>query len=121
VLQQHLFSLSIFIIFPQKIIGAFPFHHFDNVKQPAASKTDPCRPLVDQRSETVVALLFSAATGDATAMRRFFMSGMDMTVCDYDKRTALHLAAAEGHSECVEFLVKECGVDPNAKDRCSIV
>lgn len=27
-------------------------------------------------------------------------------MCDYDKRTALHLAASEGHTELVKFLVK---------------
>ena len=28
--------------------------------------------------------------------------GLDMSLCDYDGRTALHLAAAEGQLACVE-------------------
>ena len=35
---------------------------------------------------------------------------------DYDKRTAIHLAASEGHIQMVLYLI-EAGVDPNPKDR----
>ena len=48
---------------------------------------------------------------------RHRLSGMDMTLCDYDGRTALHLAAAEGHLECVAFLLEHCNVPHNPKDR----
>nr|CAD7463921.1 unnamed protein product [Timema tahoe] len=50
-------------------------------------------------------------------MRRHRLSGMDMTLSDYDGRTALHLAAAEGHFDCVEFLLEHCRVPHNCKDR----
>lgn len=42
---------------------------------------------------------------------------MDMTLSDYDGRTALHLASAEGHVDCVEFLLKHCDVPYNVRDR----
>ena len=35
---------------------------------------------------------------------------MDMSQQDYDRRTALHLASAEGHIECVRYLVEKCQV-----------
>lgn len=36
---------------------------------------------------------------------------------DYDKRTALHLAAAEGHIETVKFLVNIARVKVDPRDR----
>lgn len=40
-----------------------------------------------------------------------------MSLSDYDGRTALHLAASEGHLECVKFLITQCGVPHSMKDR----
>ncbi len=40
-----------------------------------------------------------------------------MNLGDYDGRTALHLAAAEGHLRCVRFLLEECKVKHDCKDR----
>ena len=42
-----------------------------------------------------------------------------MSNANYDGRTALHLAAAEGHASCVKFLVETCKLNPLAKDRYS--
>ena len=45
------------------------------------------------------------------------LAEQDMSIADYDGRTALHLAAAEGHIECVKFLLEKCHVPPYPKDR----
>ena len=44
------------------------------------------------------------------------MPGYDLNLGDYDKRTAIHLAASEGNYEMVKWLV-ENGADVNAVDR----
>jgi glutaminase len=94
----------------------FNFHRYDNLKH-AVNKQDPRRHKYETKGLNIVSLLFSAAAGDVTAMRRYKLSGVDMTQTDYDNRTALHLAAAEGHLDCVDFLLKYCAVPPSPVDR----
>lgn len=65
----------------------------------------------------MVNLLFAAYSGDVSALRRFALSAMDMEQKDYDSRTALHVAAAEGHTDVVKFLIEACKVNPFVKDR----
>ena len=48
---------------------------------------------------------------------RFALLGMDMSLADYDGRTALHLASAEGHVGVVKFLLEKCKVSPHVVDR----
>ncbi|XP_011496078.1 PREDICTED: glutaminase kidney isoform, mitochondrial [Ceratosolen solmsi marchali] len=102
--------------FCEELVGEFNFHRYDNLKH-AANKKDPRRHKYETKGLSIVNLLFSAASGDVTAMRRHRLSGMDMTLSDYDGRTALHLAASEGHLDSVKFLIEQCGVPHNPKDR----
>lgn len=41
---------------------------------------------------------------------------VDVNVWDYDRRSPLHIAAAEGREECVDLLL-QCGANPMFKDR----
>uniref|UniRef100_A0A2K6PZW5 glutaminase n=1 Tax=Rhinopithecus roxellana TaxID=61622 RepID=A0A2K6PZW5_RHIRO len=102
--------------FCQKLVSLFNFHNYDNLRH-CARKLDPRREGGEVRNKTVVNLLFAAYSGDVSALRRFALSAMDMEQKDYDSRTALHVAAAEGHIEVVKFLIEACKVNPFVKDR----
>lgn len=50
-------------------------------------------------------------------MQMFAVSGYNFDSADYDGRTALHIAAAEGQLEVCKFLLERCHVGLNPKDR----
>merc|ERR1719267_53657 len=50
-------------------------------------------------------VLFAAAQGDVQALLSAINAGTDVFAGDYDKRTSLHLAAAEGHEEALRLLI----------------
>ena len=45
-----------------------------------------------------------------------FVRGVPLGIADYDLRTPLHLAAAEGHLKVVEYFIAQ-GVELNPRDR----
>jgi len=53
----------------------------------------------------VIELLFAAADNNVDGIRQLIAKGVPVNAGDYDSRTALHLAAAEGHFESVEYLL----------------
>lgn len=53
----------------------------------------------------IAAWCFAAANGDGGLIRRMMSNGMSVNATDYDKRSALHLAAVEGKLEVVELLL----------------
>ena len=46
-------------------------------------------------------------------------AGADANACDYDARTALHIAAADGNLSAVKVLVEQGGAELGVKDRCA--
>lgn len=46
-------------------------------------------------------LCTAAAQGNAELIRRYIKAGINVNAADYDKRTALHIAAAEGNLDVV--------------------
>ncbi|KAM8976706.1 glutaminase liver isoform, mitochondrial [Pelodytes ibericus] len=104
------------IHFCRELVSLFNFHNYDNLKH-CVRKLDPRREEREVQNKTVVNLLFAAYSGDVSALRRFALSAVDMEQKDYDSRTALHVASAEGHIEVVKFLTEGCRVNPFVEDR----
>ncbi|KAJ8371955.1 hypothetical protein AAFF_G00298280 [Aldrovandia affinis] len=104
------------IHFCQELVSLFNFHNYDNLRH-FAKKLDPRRQARDDQDRSVVNLMFAAYSGDVSALRRLALSMMNMEHKDYDSRTALHVAAAEGHVDAVLFLTEHCKVNPFLKDR----
>ena len=63
-----------------------------------------------------VLMCSAAAIDDVNALKTLVRRGVDPDLGDYDGRTALHLASAEGHLASVRYLLDQ-GADPNVVDR----
>ncbi|XP_065817612.1 glutaminase kidney isoform, mitochondrial isoform X2 [Labrus bergylta] len=104
------------IHFCQDLVSHFNFHNYDNLRH-FTKKHDPRRKSDGDPHKSVINLMFAAYRGDVGALRRFALSAVNMEQTDYDSRTALHIAAAEGHLEAIIFLTEICKVNPHMKDR----
>ncbi|KAJ7350997.1 hypothetical protein OS493_037354 [Desmophyllum pertusum] len=103
--------------FCKELVNLFDFHNYDLKGASSGRKLDPRRRKAEVQGEKVVYLLYAASYGDVTALRRYYLSGTDMTLEDYDGRTALHVSAAQGCLEVVKFLLEHCNVPADPKDR----
>ena len=59
----------------------------------------------------------AAFCGDVARLRALVGTGLDVNRGDYDHRTALHLAASEGHTETIRILSEEFNADCDVVDR----
>jgi len=98
--------------FARKLIGEYRLHLYDGVMT-GGERIDPRLPLARWRASQVSSALWAASTGDMRTLRRLHEEQVNLEDGDYDKRTPMHLAAAEGHIEVVKFLL-ENGIKPVA-------
>ncbi|CAC5360680.1 unnamed protein product [Mytilus coruscus] len=83
----------------------------------AASKSGEAPP--DKQTQ-IVRLLNCASRGNIQRMKSFKDANYEMDLCDYDNRTALHIAVSDNQEHIVDFLLGECNlqnVARNMKDR----
>ena len=105
------------IMFAKKLIEKFAFHQYDTVLGDV-EKIDPRLQIRTETREMQINNMLSAASNnDMVLLTRYIGSGVDFNMPDYDNRTALHLAACNGHLNVVRFLVEKGKVDVNFLDR----
>jgi glutaminase len=91
-------------------------HSFDSTEKSVARKKD-LRVISGSDVEHDTALLAVAAGhGDLRTISELFVRGVDLNGADYDFRTAMHIAAAEGKSKVIKWLLQH-GAEPSPKDR----
>lgn len=71
---------------------------------------------VPENLDMTMQLLFMACRGDVKGVEDLLNEGVDVNSIDLDGRTALHIAACEGHVEVVKLLlIRKANID--ARDR----
>ena len=96
----------------KRLIEEYRLHLYDGVTT-GSDRIDPRVPLARWRASQTSEALWAASTGDVRALRRLHEEQVNLEEGDYDKRTPMHLAAAEGHTGTLEFLLDH-GVKPIA-------
>jgi len=85
----------------------FNFHQFSSLRGCSDPRLDITKSKDDHHEDdnNVTHLWFAAASGNVMRLRQLAARGVNVTIADYDRRSALHLAASSGHAEAVEFLI----------------
>lgn len=105
--------------FCRGLVETFNVHNYDSLTG-LSPKRDPREGRVEARASAVNDLIWAASKGDLSALQRRYQLGADIGAADYDLRTPLHLAAAEGQVDVVKFFAERSAagdVDINPRDR----
>ncbi|MEJ2122792.1 MAG: glutaminase A, partial [Alphaproteobacteria bacterium] len=94
------------IEFCRRLVDRFNFHNFDMLAG-ASGKMDPRVSRTRLLASRVNDLIWAASKGDLGAIHHQLLRGAKLNCADYDRRTPLHLAAAENQIDVVKFFVEE--------------
>ena len=94
-------------------------HNFEVRNAPAVQKLlrNHGASLAEEGLDYVVKMCTYAAEGSVEHIRLLATNGVDVSLGDYDDRTPLHLAACNGNTAVLEYLLKQDTVLINALDR----
>lgn len=106
----------------QELVKIFSFHNFEVFSGLSMTKVDPRLRVGQASREALGHMLFAASLGDVQQLTTYLHEELDLYLADYDGRTTVHLAAAEGHASTLQFLIENIPQDRKkeilgAKDR----
>ena len=93
----------------------YSFHLYDQISA-VGTRIDPRVSLAQWKASITSQALWASSSGDLWTLRRLYAEQVDLQQGDYDDRTPLHLASAEGHLDVVKFLI-DVGINVNSADR----
>ncbi len=107
--------------FCRRLVETFNFHNFDNLTGNSEKKNPRLNPL-QAKTRQVNEMIWAASKGDVGAIQDRLQRGFALECSDYDLRSPLHLAAAEGQENVIRFYIEEAGrsqpgLDLNPEDR----
>merc|ERR1711871_276703 len=102
------------IEFFKKLVENYNFHLYDNILN--ERKKNVLKSTIHNEDINTYLLLLACYNGDLEGIQRLISQKVDLNSTDYDKRSALHIAASEGHEKIVKFLVDK-GCRKDLKDR----
>ena len=94
----------------KRITSKYLVHTFDGTMTDT-DRLDPKIPISKWQANSCGEAIWAASNGNIRTLERLVSEQRDLQIGDYDMRTPLHLASAEGQLEAVKFLLKQ-GVKP---------
>jgi glutaminase len=88
----------------QRLVSKFNFHTYDSLVND--NKHDPLLQKNEEKLRGIMAANYAASQGDLNEIKTLDAKGIDIDSSDYDGRTPLHVAAAEGHTNIVDYFIE---------------
>ena len=95
----------------RRISEKYLLHAFDGIMTDD-DRIDPRISISKWRSSCTTESILAAGIGDISTLERLYSQRRNLEIGDYDGRTPLHLAAAEGNIDVCKFLLKR-GLNQN--------